>query len=59
RAAARQTAETMFDARQASANWDTIYDRVIAEDMSQQAQLDPLIDVSSPDGWPGPASHKT
>jgi len=59
RAAARQTAETMFDARQASANWDTIYDRVIAEDMSQQAQLDPLIDVSSPDGWPGPASRET
>jgi hypothetical protein len=45
---ARRTAEQMFAARQAADFLDGLYERVVLEDTSEPARLDPLADVSSP-----------
>ncbi len=53
RRAARQTVRDMFASGPGGRAWDSLYDRVIAEDIRSPVSLDPLHDASSPDGWPG------
>ena len=49
---ARRTAETMFAAEPAGAFLDALYDRVALERATDPAQLDPALDVSSPQSLP-------
>jgi len=57
---ARRTAEIMFAAEPAGAFLDALYDRVALERTREPAQLDPALDVSSPQSLPletlGPVS---
>ncbi|UVK39155.1 glycosyltransferase family 4 protein [Mesorhizobium sp. AR10] len=56
---ARRTAETMFAAESAGAFLDGLYDRVALERTKEPAQLDPTLDVSSPQALPlEPAGRK-
>lgn len=57
RRAARQTVEDMFDAKRAGQAWDALYDRVIAEDAQSEVRLDPELDWSAPERWPGAQQH--
>ncbi|WP_214472406.1 glycosyltransferase family 4 protein [Mesorhizobium sp. dw_380] len=49
---ARRTAEVMFAAEPAAAFFDALYDRVALERAREPAQLDPALDVSSPQSLP-------
>jgi glycosyltransferase involved in cell wall biosynthesis len=49
---ARRTAEVMFAAEPAGAFFDALYDRVAVERARQPAEIDPALDVSSPQSLP-------
>ena len=51
RRGARRTAEIMFSAGPAGAFFDELYDRVALERTSEPAQVDPQLDISSPEKY--------
>ncbi|MEM9669772.1 MAG: glycosyltransferase family 4 protein [Pseudomonadota bacterium] len=48
---AQRSVLEMFDSRSRSAEWDQLYERVIAEEKSIPPVLDPVADKSSRNGW--------